>query len=161
MAKENEKDIGKARRYCLRLITLRSRSLSEIEDRLEGAGFSPDAARETVEKLKSEGLIDDLAFARQWVEYRVRTSPRGRAMMRAELGKKGITEDVIERTLSEDSGFPSDREMASSLVESRIGDDPAPRDMKLKGRLYQYLIGKGFSGDTAEDVLNEVFVSEE
>jgi len=160
MAKENEKDIRKARRYCLRLIALRPRSLREIEGRLEKADFSAAAAKETVKRLRTEGLIDDLAFARQWVESRVRTNPRGRAMMRAELEKKGIPEDVIEKAVAEYLGLPSERAMARGLVKDRIGDKSAPPDMKLKGRLYRYLIGRGFSGDTAEDVLNEVFGSE-
>jgi regulatory protein len=159
MKKEKERDLDKARKYCLRLIAISPRSRRAIEIRLEKAGFSEVTVNETVERLVEAGLIDDLAFARQWIEYRVRTSPRGRAMIRVELAKKGIPREVAEKAVTEDPGLPPEKEMARGLIEDRIGPGPLPADMKSKGKLYRYLIGKGFSCDVAEEALDGVFGS--
>jgi regulatory protein len=54
-----------------------------------------------IERLGDLGMLDDQAFATQWVESRDRARPRGERALRQELRQKGIDGDTIARTLEE------------------------------------------------------------
>ncbi len=83
-----------ARREALRLaaslIARRPRSEREVGQRLSMRRFDPALVRETLDKLKAAGLIDDREFAQSWVEARDHRSPRGRRMVAAELRARGV-----------------------------------------------------------------------
>ena len=54
---------------------------------LEKKGFARGAIDSAVGTLKSRGLVDDVAFARYWKEYRDLNSRRGRVALRSELAR--------------------------------------------------------------------------
>jgi regulatory protein len=68
-----------------------------------------------IERLGELGMLDDEAFATQWVESRDRARPRGERALRQELRQKGIDSETIARTLEERRG---------SEVEGGDGDEP-------------------------------------
>ena len=83
-------ELKRGKTYCLRLLSLRSRSESELEFRLKSKGYSDTSRRRILNLLKDNGLVDDFEFARQWIESRLRTNPRGKRALRQELAKKGV-----------------------------------------------------------------------
>jgi len=79
-----------------RFLGTRPRSRWEVERRLRRAGASDQIIEGTLDHLAGLGLVDDLAFARWWVEQRDRHAPRGRRLVEAELREHGVGRDVIE-----------------------------------------------------------------
>ncbi|RPH34935.1 MAG: hypothetical protein EHM90_05215, partial [Chloroflexi bacterium] len=61
-----------------RFLGTRPRSRWEVEQRLRRAGTDDPVIGDTLTRLERIGFVDDLAFARWWVEQRDRHSPRGR-----------------------------------------------------------------------------------
>jgi len=84
---------------ALRFLEARQRSVSEVRRRLTTAGYREDLVTAAIERLGELGMLDDEAFATQWVESRDRARPRGERALRQELRQKGIDSETIARTL--------------------------------------------------------------
>ena len=89
---------AQARAAALRLLAIRSRTVSEMRDRLT-ARFATPLVEQVLARLQSEGLLDDTEFARQWRSSRERRKPRSRRMIEQELQRKGVPEDIASNAL--------------------------------------------------------------
>jgi regulatory protein len=85
----------------LRFLGYRPRSVWEIRRYLSDKGFLPQVMEQVVDRLKEASLLDDLAFARYWVENRETFRPRGALLLRQELREKGVAEAVVDEVLAE------------------------------------------------------------
>ncbi len=85
MKLETDKAVEKARAYALRLLSRRAYTKKEICDKLAGRGYEQGAIEQTLSMLKRLDLIDDVLFARQFVEQRLRLRPSGRVHLCAIL----------------------------------------------------------------------------
>lgn len=162
---------------ALRFLEARQRSVSEVRRRLSQAGYREELVTGAIERLSELGMLDDGAFATQWVESRDRARPRGERALRQELRQKGIDSDTIARTLEErdqqaDPGTPSeavdldrpsaDESSARRLLARhsnalrRVADPRARRQ-----RAYALLARNGFGPDVAGAIARELDVNDE
>lgn len=90
-----------AYKHCLdvayRYLNYRPRSEEEIKKRLQGRGFSIEVVEKTIEKLKEQDLINDLAFAEFWKEARLSNKPKSRRLIIKELSEKKVENDIIRQ----------------------------------------------------------------
>src|SRR6516164_7249575 len=84
-----------ARALCLRLLTARARTRSELAAQLTKRGYSDDVSTTVLDRLAGVGLVDDADFAEQWVRSRRRNAGKGKRALAAELRNKGVDDDVI------------------------------------------------------------------
>jgi regulatory protein len=89
---------------ALQFIQHRPRSVEETRRRLSDKGFSAEVVETTLEKLLDKGWLDDLDFARQWIENRNTFRPRSERLLAYELKLKGVAEDNIKQALEKYSG---------------------------------------------------------
>ncbi len=90
--------IEKCLQSALRLLNYRPRSEAEIRLRL-CRRFEKEAVDSVISQLISMQMIDDIAFATFWKENRESCNPRGRRLLRLELSKKGVSQEVITEVL--------------------------------------------------------------
>ncbi len=64
----NALDKAKVRSRALGLLDQRSRSRKELYDRLVKAEFEPDVVEDVLDDLAHAGLVNDAAFAHEWVK---------------------------------------------------------------------------------------------
>ena len=83
----------------LKFLSYRPRSEKEIRDYLKKKSQETKIIEEIIVKLKKQNLVDDRAFATWWVEQRSRFRPKGRYLIRSELFKKGVKEEIISSSL--------------------------------------------------------------
>jgi regulatory protein len=150
----NGNEEKRAESYCLRLLAIRPRSEYEIAKSLEGKGYSSLCAGSVIGELKRKKLIDDLAFARNWIDRRLAENPRSASLIRHELAGKGIQPGVIEEAAKGFERELDDRKIALRIVRSRASRIAALPDDKIKLRLFQALLNRGFDVDTAEEAVN-------
>jgi regulatory protein len=148
---------AQAKDVCVRLLTMRAHSRSELTERLAKRGFEPDVARAALDRLTEVGLIDDAAFARQWVHSRHQHSGKGRAALGIELRGKGIAADLADAALAEISR-DDERERATELVHKKLrAVDVAELDAGERDRLTRRLVGmlarRGYSQSMAFDMV--------
>jgi len=125
---------------AVRYLGYRPRSEAEIRQRLVMRGFESDGIERTVARLKEQGLVDDLAFARFWKENRESFRPRSQRLTRLELRRKGLDAETIEAVVAEIDDGDSAYRAALSRAPRLAGADYAG----FRRRLGQYLRERGF-----------------
>jgi regulatory protein len=149
-----------ARALCLRLLTARARTRSELEGQLAKRGYADDVSARALDRLAQVGLVDDLDFAEQWVRSRRVNAGKGKRALAAELRTMGVDNEVITAALAGiDAG--AERERAEQLVRDKLrreklGDD----DAKVARRLVGMLARRGYSQTMAFDVVKDELASE-
>jgi regulatory protein len=141
---------------ALRFLESRARSTSEMRGRLVLHGYRPDLVENCLTRLTELGMLDDDAFARQWVESRDRARPRGERALRRELAQKGIDRATADNTLVErDIDRPdADAAAARRLLErhaSALARVPDPRARRQ--RAYALLARNGFDSELASELV--------
>ncbi len=84
---------------ALQFINHRPRSVEETRRRLSEKGFAEKVIDATIEKLLDKKWLDDLDFARQWIENRNTFRPRSERLLSYELRRKGVSDDIIRLAL--------------------------------------------------------------
>jgi regulatory protein len=139
-----------------RFLGTRPRSRWEVEERLRRAGAEDDVVRAALGRLERLGFVDDLAFARWWVEQRDRHAPRGRVALETELRAKRVPPAVIAALRGDDSGLDgpvSEDERADAALGRHLKGRALPEDPRALQRLGMYLVRRGFSPETARAAL--------
>src|SRR5438552_5241973 len=132
-----------------RFLGTRPRSRWEVERRLRRAGASDQIIEGTLDHLAGLGLVDDLAFARWWVEQRDRHAPRGRRLVEAELREHGVGRDVFELLRDELAALEAQAH-DSDVPGAERGDDvdlPVSEEERARIALAQHLRGRALPGD--------------
>ncbi|MDY6998485.1 MAG: recombination regulator RecX [Actinomycetota bacterium] len=162
---DRAKRVEQARAVCLRLLTVRARTRAELMDQLAKRGYPEDIGAEVVERLAEVALVDDEAFAEQWVRSRRANSGKSKRALAAELRDKGVDSDVITAALADiDAG--AERERAEKLVRDRLRreklGDPGDRDAqnKVTRRLVGMLARRGYGQTMAADVVTAELAGE-
>lgn len=155
-----EKAVVHECRYLMRLLSTRRRSEGEMRRRLAEREVPADVAHEAMARIDRAGLIDDAAFARDWVQQRRALRSLGDEALRRELEDRRVDGELIEEALAD--GHGDEEQRCRELVRSRIGlrdrerlsteRDGAHR-RRLSRRLDALLTRKGYPGDLAVHVI--------
>lgn len=152
---------------ALRLLARRSRTRAELARSLGRKGFEGDVVGSVLDDLTRLGLVDDRATAAAFVRDRIRSRPRGRRRLTAELRRKGLeaetAEDVIETVYRDENASDVDlardaarRWQSRRLAGRRAGVTDADDRRKERQRLWGYLARRGFSAGVIGEVIGEV-----
>lgn len=146
-----------ARSICLRLLTDRARTRLELAQALRRKGVPDEAANAVLERYGEVGLIDDAAFAGQWVRSRHVGRGLGRRAIAVELRRKGVDDDVAGDALAGiDAGAEERR--ARQLVDRKLrGMAAGTREERTSAarRLAGMLARKGYEAGVAYRVVRE------
>src|SRR5262245_29215610 len=90
-----------ARKILLDQLTGQARSRSELAGKLAKKGVPEEIAGRLLDRFEEVGLVDDSAFARDWVASRQAGRGLARRALAQELRRKGIDDEVAREALSE------------------------------------------------------------
>jgi regulatory protein len=138
---------------AIRFLGYRPRSEAEIRQRLQRRGFDSDCIEKTIARLKEQGLIDDVAFARFWKDNRQEFSPRSRRLTKLELQRKGLSPEAIEQVISE----LDDSESAYRAALKRARRLTTSDYQTLRRRLAEYLGRRGFSYGIIDETTRRIW----
>ncbi|MCI4676307.1 recombination regulator RecX [Candidatus Mycolicibacterium alkanivorans] len=155
----SDKREAQAHELCLRLLTARSRTRSELADHLAKRGYPDDVAETALSRLVAVGLIDDADFAEQWVRSRRARAGKGKRALAAELRTKGVDADVIATAL-DGIDAAAERERAEQLVEQKLRREMLADDAKVMRRLVGMLARRGYSQSMAVAVVSDALAAE-
>lgn len=140
-----------ARAAALHLLRVRPRSRRELLTRLGLRGISPEEAQAVADDLERDGWLDDRQFARLWANWRMNSTPMGRARLEMELGSKGIDRDIIRTCLDELFQPVSELETAIELAAVRLARTTNRSEAGRK--LWSFLRRRGFSAEVASEAI--------
>ncbi|MFH1856537.1 MAG: regulatory protein RecX [Candidatus Omnitrophota bacterium] len=156
-----KEDFEKAFNYALRLLNLRQRSEKELNDKFARKGYSRTLNDKLIRELKKTNLINDIEFARAWVNTRMLLKPSGVFKLKRELVIKGINTEIIETTIEELKNNYDLKKTAFELAERKKHTLKNKDRQKAKKNIYDYLRRRGFSGEIIFPVLNKLFKSDD
>jgi regulatory protein len=85
---------------ALELLARRAHFRNELERKLLAKGWDTNDVAAALERLERAKLVDDLRSAVEFLQSRLRRAPQGRRRLRAELERKGVDAEVIDRALA-------------------------------------------------------------
>jgi len=135
---------------------LKSRPYTEKQmyDKLKQGGYPDTVADIAVEYFKSFGYIDDLQYARDYIDYY--SEGRSRKRLEQDLLQKGIGRsdimEAFENWQSEGGVIDELAQIRELLIKKSYSEDTS--DIKDKQRMMAFLFRKGFSADNIRRVLN-------
>jgi len=158
----SESQEEQARNLCLRLLTARARTRSELAAQLTKRGYPDDVGERVLDRLADVGLVDDRDFAEQWVRSRRVNAGKGKRALASELRTKGIDDELIADALA-DIDASAERTRAEQLVadklrRERLSDDTD--DTKVARRLVAMLARRGYGQSMAFDVVKVALAGE-
>lgn len=108
------------------------------------------------DKLRYLNLINDLEFAKWWVEQRSAFRPKPIRVLKLELRQKGISTDTIEEALS-CTETQNEVETARRVIAKKLDRYNKMPYEEGKKRLSNFLAMRGFSWDTIKEIINELY----
>ncbi len=153
--------VSVARNICLRLLTERARTRHELADALHRKGVPEDAALAVLERFSDVGLIDDAAFAEQWVRSRHAGRGLGRRALAVELRRKGVAEELagaVLETLDDEAEERRARQLVDRKLRTMTLDDREQRAAAMR-RLAGMLARRGYSSGIAYRVVREAIAA--
>jgi regulatory protein len=153
--------VAVAREICLRLLTDRARTRQELAQALRRKGVPDDAAHTVLERFDEVGLIDDAAFAGQWVRSRHAQRGLARRAIAMELRRKGVSAEDAGEALAE-VDTESEERRARELVDRKMRslavgtvEQRAVAGRRLVGMLARKGYGAGIAYRVVKEALAE------
>jgi len=157
----DERDLGPeadpesvARKILLDQLTGRARTRSELGKKLAQRNVPDEIATRLLDRFEEVGLVDDAAFAREWVTQRQEGRGLARRALAQELRRKGIDDEVAREVLGEVEEA-DEVEAARALVQRKLRSVRGLEADKAVRRLVGMLARKGHSSGVAYRVVRE------
>ncbi|MBA3893840.1 MAG: regulatory protein RecX [Gemmatimonadales bacterium] len=153
---EAEADIEAAYRTALRSIERRPFARADLGRRLLRKGHAPAAVEAALARAEEHGLLDDVAFAANYVETRA-TRGRGPLRLTRDLRAMGVERGIADKAVAahvrESEGGGA---VPLSLASKRVAQlRELPRHVKRR-RVLAYLARRGFSGREVSEMVGKL-----
>ncbi|MFZ7102581.1 MAG: regulatory protein RecX [Peptococcaceae bacterium] len=141
------------RKLALKYLTIRPRSIYEMETYLNKKKCNETIISEVIRYLKELGYLNDANFCQLWVEDRLKFKPMGKRRLYHELMQKGVAPELIEDTLSQKVS----EEIELNLAVELAGKYLRTNDHRQYEKLFRFLVRRGFEPKVAFQVTEEIF----
>jgi regulatory protein len=147
---------GVGRTILLDSLTGQARTRKELADKLAKREVPEEVASELLDRFTEVGLIDDSAYARQWVESRHRSRGLAPRALAQELRRKGVGDEEAKEAL-EQIDEDDQRSAARALVDKKLRSMSGLDRQVATRRLAGLLARKGYGAGLAFSVVREAF----
>lgn len=146
--------ISKARVYVLKMLQRRPYSIGEVAAKLALKKFDEKEAEAAIAYAQDLQLLDDRAFTRSWITYRL-ARPFGFKRIQLELRQKNVSQDIIEEIMAEFKG-QDQMQTVLDLARRRLARLKDLEPIKQKRRLMDFLLRRGYDPDLTMKVIKQV-----
>jgi len=145
--------LRQAKDQAMHYLTRRPHSRRELQQKLRRKGFPPQTINQALDDLEKVKLIDDLQFARLFIENELTLRPVGKHLLRHKLHQRGIPDHIIDPLLEDAYQHRPEDELALLLAQKYLKTHHHRTLQKQKEGLIRFLQSKGFDWDITCDVL--------
>jgi len=141
---------------AMRLLGRRAHSEKELRDKLCQRRFKEKIVYEIVVECERLQLIDDVEFARIYLQE-LQAKNLGPRRIRAAMAKRGISKEIIDESLGEGEDLDGMKKRAGEAAKSKLLSLRREKDPKKKReKLIRYLYSRGFFGDLVYQLVDEL-----
>ena len=144
-----------ARAICLRALTQRARTRTELAGLLSRRGVPAEAAAHVLDRFTEVGLIDDVALAENFVAGAHLERGLSRRAVAAKLRDRGVDEQIVEAAvirIDAESEYAAARTIAARRLRSLGGLEPRVQAR----RVISALARRGYPPALAVRVVNDL-----
>ncbi len=137
---------------ALKHLGYRARTVREMERYLDTCEYGEVEIMETIERLKELNLLDDRAFAEEFVRTRLAAKAVSRAHLREQLYQHELPREIIDEalaTIPDDAEEENAMEIARKYLRQLDRLDADTRDERVMKRI----LSRGYSFDMARAAL--------
>jgi regulatory protein len=149
-------ELKKARSKAFRYLSYRDRSSREMVEYLNQKGYSRSIVRKTLDRLTELGYIDDERFGVSWGQSRVSSKKFGPRRLKQELLAKGLSDEIVDRTLATLYAEVDEEELARRCAEKKVSSLRGLDVDVQRRRLAQFLQRKGYPATIVYKILDEM-----
>lgn len=151
-------------RAC-RYLTARERCASEVRTYLRKQRFEEDEIESAIRRLQEHRYVDDLRYARMYVESRSRSAPRAGVLLVKELRRRGVGGETARAAVAEFLRRVPEEELARRVIAKLPGEGAEWREraarrlrargfrpsIALRGHVEEEEVWDGLRGDEDSD----------
>lgn len=145
-----EKVLNKMLSYC----AYQERCTSEVAEKLESYALSSHERGKIIQRLQTDGFINDQRFARIFAGSKFRLKKWGKFKIRHELQIRQIEDELISEALNEIDDIDY-VETINNLIINKLKELKEEEKNKIREKTIKYLLSKGFELDLVHQNLTE------
>ncbi|MFT8350302.1 recombination regulator RecX [Clostridium saccharoperbutylacetonicum] len=151
---------AKCKESALRIVGRNYKTEKQVREKLKLKGYEENAIDYSVEFLKEYNFINDNYYANAFMNDK--SNSMGSQKIKYNLIQKGVSKEIIEEALA-NVNKENERDIALEIAKKKLVVIKKKENDKYKisGKLYRYLISKGYEMDIVSDVVKEVIRLEE
>ena len=123
------------------------KTVKQMRDYLTKKGYTPNVVEYVITRLKEYRYIDDVAYAKSYVEHNSAT--KGERRLKQELVSKGIALSVAE----EHAQLDGEQALADAMRLAEKYMRNKTLELKTLQKLQRFLLSRGYDFDTVNTVL--------
>lgn len=153
-----EDNFLKAKNSAFRIIEKSYKTEKDIRERLSKKGYDDHTIKKVIDFFNEYDFIDDKKYAQAYIKEKIKL--QGRNKIKYSLLNKGIKEDIINEIFYNiiDESKEIDSAKVLALKKYNILCKRETDLYKIKNKLYQYLLGRGFNYDIAKKAVEELML---
>jgi regulatory protein len=150
-----EESIIRCKSSALKTIERSWKTEKEVIEKLKEKGYGEKAINKSIEFLKEYNYINDINYTKAYIKDKLNLV--GSQKIKYTLLKKGITKEIIEEELA-DSNKDDEQNTAFNLAKKKLEiiRKKESDNYKISGKLYRYLLSKGYDYDITSEVVKKV-----
>ena len=146
---------SKVKDKALRFLSLRPRSVLELQKKLEEKKYDPKIIKRTISWLRKQGFLNDKKFAKDWVLNRKKFHPMGKRRLFLELKKKEVSSKVIDTELSKIKN-PAEIKQAREIAKRRVKLYKDLGRYKKREKIIAFLQRRGYNWDVIKEAIERL-----
>lgn len=143
--------VGKrAKKRAMHILEKRDKTEQQLRDKLLENRYPIQVVETAIDYVKSYGYIDDISYARRYIEYRSRS--KSRKQLRMELYAKGISSEIISgifEDMEEGEGEAIKKLILKKSAKPQLLEETERRKLKMS------LMRKGFAYSEIEKAFSQ------
>ena len=143
---------------ALDMLEARSRAVAELRRLLIRKGEPEADVDAAIERLRTNGLLDDADFARQLTRSKALGAGLSRRRIQQELSKRGVARDVSDHAIEQvfDEEGVDEEASIERVARKKLRMLTNTDDATRKRRLYSFLARRGYDNDDIQRVLRDL-----
>jgi Uncharacterized protein conserved in bacteria len=150
-----EESIIRCKNSALKTIERSYKTEKEVIEKLKEKGYGENAINISIEFLRQYNFINDTNYTKAYIKDKLNSY--GSQKIKYTLIQKGISKEIIEDILA-DADKDNERNTAINLAKKKLDviRKKESDNYKISGKLYRYLMSRGYGYDIVNEVVKEV-----
>jgi regulatory protein len=145
----------KCKESALRIIEKTYKTEKEMRVKLKLKGYDDNSINKSIQFLKEYNFINDNNYTKAFINDKLNSM--GSQKIKYTLIQKGIAKEIVDDQLSNLSK-ESEKNVAFNIARKKFNTikNKETDKYKISGKLYRYLISKGYGMDVTSEVVKEI-----